>query len=57
MLRGQWLDCAFRRFASLIVPGANLLASRLAWLGHKDVSRERYFFVIAGLDPAIHAGR
>jgi hypothetical protein len=24
VLRGQWLDCAFRRFASLYLPEANL---------------------------------
>jgi hypothetical protein len=30
MLRGQWLDCAFRRFAPLYLPGANLF---LEWRG------------------------
>jgi hypothetical protein len=29
MLRGQWLDCAFRRFASLLMPGRIFLE----WLG------------------------
>jgi hypothetical protein len=36
------LACAFRRFASLLVLGANLLASWSARLGHKNVSRERF---------------
>jgi hypothetical protein len=37
--RGQWLACAFRRFASLLLPGASLLASWLARLGRKGVAR------------------
>ena len=40
-----------------VLPEASLLASWPARLGHMNVSRERFFmFVIAGLDPAIHAG-
>src|ERR1700729_888593 len=43
ILRGTWLACAFRRFASLLVLGASLLASwSAARLGH-ETCRENDF--------------
>ena len=33
MLRGQWLDCAFRRFASLLLLGANFFWNGVVVVG------------------------
>src|SRR5262245_26078953 len=53
-MRGQWLACAFRRFASLYLEGASQLASWSARLGHMNVSRERVRLrVIASVSEAI----
>jgi hypothetical protein len=68
VLRGQWLDCAFRRFASLCLPGARLYCRKRVyfWSGvvvvgiaraPKGVARTIFRVVIAGLDPAIHGER
>ena len=65
----QWLACAFRRFASLLLQGASLFWIALSWcakLGReKRVARTIFHIVIAGHkarsavflsdDPAIHA--